>query len=341
MTPRIFITGGTGYIGGSVLDTIVTRHPEYDIHALLRTVPPTFETRYPNVKIVKGDYDSSDILAEAASQADVVVHNGNSDHEASLNALIAGLLRRPTPGFLLHLSGTGIVSDHLEGTYLGKLNPKVWSDVHDIDLIRSLPDEALHRNTEKILHSTAEKQGDRIKIAIICPPDIYGKGKGLVKTSSAYVPLFVNHIKKTGEAPLIYGEGANTRSWVHVNDLMRLYLHIIEAAASGGGNATWGKEGYYFASTHETSQLSVARTIGSILQNHGVITNGEPVEVTLEKLDSLITYPGYDKIARYLFASNSRTRAERAEALFGYVGKEASVLECLGEDVLAAIESDI
>ena len=54
--------------------------------------------------------------------------NGNSDHEPSIKALISGLLKsnKPSPSFLIHLSGTGIVADWRDPTYLGKLNPKVW-----------------------------------------------------------------------------------------------------------------------------------------------------------------------------------------------------------------------
>jgi uncharacterized protein YbjT (DUF2867 family) len=66
-------TGGTGYIGGSVLHTIVTAHPEYEVTALLRKVPETFSSTYPNVKVVKGDYDSADLLSEEASKSDVVI----------------------------------------------------------------------------------------------------------------------------------------------------------------------------------------------------------------------------------------------------------------------------
>lgn len=66
-------TGGTGYIGGSVLHTIVTAHPEYDVTVLLRKVPGAFSSTYPKVKIVQGDYDSFDVLAEEASKADIVV----------------------------------------------------------------------------------------------------------------------------------------------------------------------------------------------------------------------------------------------------------------------------
>ena len=71
-------TGGTGYIGGSVLHTIVTNHPEYEVSVLLRNVPEKFATTYPQVQIVQGDYDSVDVLAEAASKADVVVREFTS-----------------------------------------------------------------------------------------------------------------------------------------------------------------------------------------------------------------------------------------------------------------------
>ena len=66
-------TGATGYIGGTVFDTIVSAHPEYEVTAMLRNVPANFEQKYPKVKIVKGDYDSADIIAEAASKADIVI----------------------------------------------------------------------------------------------------------------------------------------------------------------------------------------------------------------------------------------------------------------------------
>lgn len=207
---------------------------------------------------MRGDYDSFDTLAQAASEADVVVRKcdfvserlrvhthadcGNSDHEPSLNALIAGLLRRSSPGFLLHLSGTGIVSDYYIEEQLGKLNPKIWSDINDIDTISTLPDYALHRNTEKILFDTIAAHGDKLKIAIMCPPDIYGKGLGPGKTNSVFVSCLVSEVKKHGNRVFYYNEGTNTRSWVHITDLMQVYLKVIEAAVAGGEGATWGRE---------------------------------------------------------------------------------------------------
>jgi nucleoside-diphosphate-sugar epimerase len=267
------------------------------------------------------------------------VHNGDSDHEPSLNAIISGLLKKPTPGYLLHLSGTGIVSDWNDETYLGKLNQKIWSDIHSLPEIRSLPAKALHRNTEMLLHNTIAEHSDKINIAIMCPPDIYGRGKGLVKKTSALIPMYMSEIKNRGSAPFYYNEGSNTRSWVHIDDLLRLYLHVVEASASATTPEKYfNKNGYYFASTQEHSQLAVAKAVGEVMQKHGLVDGEEPEEVRLEQLDNMANIPGFPKLARYLFASNSRTRAERAEGLFGYKGEAPGLLETLESDILDAVK---
>lgn len=332
-------TGGTGYIGGSVLHTIATSHPEYDITVMLRKIPEAFRSTYPNIKIVQGDYDSVEIITKDAAAADIVVHNGNSDHEKSLNAIISGLLSRTTPGYLLHLSGTGIVSDWANEEYLGRRNPKVWSDISSLAEIQDLPHNALHRNTELILHETVRLYDDRINIAIMCPPDIYGKGKGLAKTHSAFVPIYVKEIQRLGGVVFYYGEGTNTRSWVHIDDLMRVYLKVVEAAASGSAAEYFNENGYHFAATQEHSQLDVANAVGRIMHKQGAILDPRPSPVSLEQLDIMLKLPGFEKLARYLFASNSRTRAERAERLYGYKAEAPGLLESLEGDVIDALKS--
>ena len=321
------------------MHTIATSHPEYDITVMLRRVPDAFPSAYPNIKIVQGDYDSVQLITKNAAAADIVVHNGDSDHEKSLNAIISGLLSRSTPGYLLHLSGTGIVSDWAEEEYLGKLNPKVWSDISSLAEIQDLPYNALHRNTELILHETVRLYDDKINIAIMCPPDIYGKGKGLAKTHSALIPMYVREIQRLGGQVFYYGQGTNTRSWVHVDDLMRVYLKVVEAAASGCADEYFNNNGYHFAATQEHSQLDVANVVGRIMYQQGAIAEPKPSPISLEQLDALLKVPGYEKLARYLFASNSRTKAERAERLYGYKAEAPGLLESLEGDVLDALRS--
>ncbi|WPH00457.1 NAD(P)-binding protein [Acrodontium crateriforme] len=336
MAPHLFLTGGTGYIGGTVLDTLVKTHPEYNISVLLRHVPEDFVRRYPDVKIVMGDYDSGETISNAAVNANVVIHNGNSDHEPSINALIAGLLRRGSPSFLIHLSGTGIVADWLEGKYVGKLNPKVWNDIDDLDEIVSRPDRELHRNVDKIIQKAASDHGDRLKTAIVCPPDIYGTGRGPGRTQSVFFPLFVKQARAVGR-PFYAGDGTNTRSWVHIEDLMVIYLKLVEAAVNGGKGADWGRDGYYFAATQEASQVDIAKAAGKILKATGVLSDAEPCKIADQEVDTMLDSWSIPHLGTYMFAANSRTRAHRAAKLFGYEGKSLSLWEAMEADLSACV----
>ena len=117
----------------------------------------------------------------------------------------------------------------------------MWSDIDDIDTLTSLPETTLHRPVEKLIQDAAEAHGEKLKCAIICSSGVYGKGKGMVRTQSLYMPDFYSEIVKLG-APFYTNSGGNSRGWVHIEDLMNVYLHLIDDAASGGKKAVWGKE---------------------------------------------------------------------------------------------------
>ncbi|EIN13348.1 nucleoside-diphosphate-sugar epimerase [Punctularia strigosozonata HHB-11173 SS5] len=332
MAPKLFLTGTTGYIGGTVLDTLIKAHPDWSYTVLLRNVPAIFAERYPHVRIVHGDYSSADVILAAASQADIVIHSGNSDDEPSIKAIIAGLLTRNEASYLIHLSGTGIIDDWIEGTHLGEFNPKVWSDIDDIDAITSMRDDALHRNVDKIIQEAAVAHPDKLKTAIICPPCICGKGRGPGRTQSVLLPVLRTESLRRG-APFYYGSGANMRNWVHLDDLMQVYLKLVEAAAAKGGNATWGKEGYYFTTTHETSHLELAVEVGKILHAKGLISSPDPIQISLDEVDSLLPDWGIPRLGRYVIAGNSRTQPDRATKFLNFKPTGRTVWEDFEADM--------
>jgi len=70
-----YSTGITGYIAGDAFVTIDEAHPDYEYTVLIRTEDKAkvVKEKYPHVRVVIGDLDSSDLIKEEASKADVVL----------------------------------------------------------------------------------------------------------------------------------------------------------------------------------------------------------------------------------------------------------------------------
>lgn len=58
----------------------MTAHPEYSITVLLRDPKASFSEKYPNVKVIKGDFENKELLEDAASKADIVVRTFHVTH---------------------------------------------------------------------------------------------------------------------------------------------------------------------------------------------------------------------------------------------------------------------
>ncbi|KAI5851803.1 nucleoside-diphosphate-sugar epimerase [Tricharina praecox] len=335
MAPKFFLTGVTGYIGGSVFARLASTHPEYEITVLLRSVPDGFKEKYPNVKIVKGDFDSADIITAAAENADIVIHAGNSDHVAANAAILAGLSKSKTPTYLLHLSGTGTVADFTSPDFVpGAPNPKIWSDVSDLPTISTFPLSFLHRPVDSKILSAASTLGGggNIRTAIVAPPAVYGRGSGPRVTQSFAIPFFVEDVQKFGGRTFYIGDGANEAAVAHIDDVAAVFVKLAEIAVAGGEGADWNEKGYYFVPVHQPgiTWKSVAAAVGKSLKARGIIKNAEPISVGPEDTDKMIDG---SQIGLYIYGSNSKIRADRATTLLGLEAKAPGFFEVLEEDL--------
>ncbi|KIW09617.1 uncharacterized protein PV09_00484 [Verruconis gallopava] len=310
---KLFITGATGYIGGDGLYAVATAHPEYEITALVRNSTKGAQVAkvYPKVKLVYGDLDSFDVIAQESAKADIVLNFANCDHEGAAKAIVKGLSSRSEPGYIIHTSGTGIltVQDVLANRY-GKEDPKIYDDWDGIGEVISLPDSAWHRNVDKIILA-ASKAHPNIKTAIVCPPTIYGPGRGPGNTFSDQWYLMCKAFIQRGHAFTI-GEGKNIWTKVHVHDLSNLYLTLTEEAATKGARATWNDEGYYFAEDGEYVWGDMCKRIAQEAKKQGYIESDDLQTFTIEQGDE-VTPNGGKK-----WGYNSRCKAIRARKLFDW-----------------------
>lgn len=243
---------------------MIKEFPALEITALLRKPLPEFKERYPDVKIVLGDFDSFDVIEKASSEADIVVREclfnntliarnyrkrcandlqrivdtGDIDHPGCANAILSGCAKNKRPSFLIHLTGTGCISDEREQTWEGKYNPHVWHDIDDIQEIYDLPASARHHVIDQKI---MDASNDKLKTALICPPDIYGQNTGIGSRETFLVPSYIKVLLKVKEA-FYLGGGDNIRTVTHIDDVVDLFIILIGEAIKGGGEAQWGRE---------------------------------------------------------------------------------------------------
>lgn len=163
---------------------------------------------------------------------------GDIDHPGCAAAILSGLKKKMTPSFLIHLTGTGCISDEREQTWEGKFNPHKWDDVKEIKEIYDLPDSAQHHIIDKDIMNVSN---DLLRTAIICPPDIYGQNTGIGNRATFLVPEYIKVLLEKKEA-FYLGSGENMRAVTHIDDVVDLFLILLEEAINDGGKAQWGKE---------------------------------------------------------------------------------------------------
>ncbi|THX74661.1 hypothetical protein D6D04_07816 [Aureobasidium pullulans] len=133
-----------------------------------------------------------------------------------------------------------------------------------------------HRNVDEIVLDLANAESERIKTAIVCPAVIYGTGRGPVKTSSLAIPFIAADVlnRGTGIAP----EGEWVWGNVHVEDLSRLTLSLIEIAATtntASNTALWGKDAYYFVEAGESDWADIIRQVVREAHEAGLVQSEE------------------------------------------------------------------
>ncbi|KAL6704632.1 hypothetical protein ACN47E_008029 [Coniothyrium glycines] len=327
---KLFITGATGYIGGDVLYAIANTYPDLEITALVRNSDKGAKvaSQYAKIRLVYGTLDHVELLTAEAAKADIVVHTADCDHVASAHALVAGLQRSGRKTYLIHTSGTGILSweDFGENTY-GAERDTVYDDWEGISKVTSLPDQAVHRNVDKIVLDAHTVSVGTIQTAIVCPPCIYGPGRGPDNQRSMQVYNMAKAALSRGKG-FVVGEGLNKWTQSHIRDLSEIYVALVTAALSpGGGKATWNDEGYYFSESGEFSWGDVGRAIAKIAHQKKFINTPDVDHITKEEADQLTPY------GSYMWGTNSRCVAKRARKLLGWTPKEKSVFDLLPDIV--------
>ncbi|HET7850548.1 MAG TPA: NAD-dependent epimerase/dehydratase family protein [Pseudolabrys sp.] len=281
---KIFITGASGYIGGSIAAALVARGDS--VSGLARSDETARALSARGIAPVAGTLDDGEALAAAARAADVTINAANAGHRAAAEAMTAALAGSGKA--FIHTSGSSIVGTRARGERV--------EAVFDEDT----PFQPTPQRAERVAIDTMVRAagGNGVRAVVIAPSLIYGRGRGL-NPHSIQVPWLIALAKKSGVAKHI-GSGENRWSNVHIDDLVPLYLAAIARAPAGA---------FYFAENGENSMREMCEAISRMLG-----FSGRTQSMTIEEAAA----EWGEGPANDTMGSNSRVRAKRAREELGW-----------------------
>jgi nucleoside-diphosphate-sugar epimerase len=279
---KVFITGASGYIGGSVADLLV--RAGFEVSGLVRTNDKANLLEERRIHPVLGSLDDHDVLSQAARRSDGVIHAASADYKGTVEIFVEAL--KHTGKILVHTTGSGIVNDSADGEYAAT------TYISEDTCFEPVPFRQARVAMNRYVREAGIDQG--IRTIVICPSMIYGTGLGLHKESDQ-LPKLIAYSRQVG-AGVYFGKGLNRYSNVHIEDLADLFLLAVEKAPSGS---------FFFAENGDASFKEIAELIAR--------TQGLEGKTTSVSIQTLISQMG--DIGRYGVAANSLVRAENARRL--------------------------
>lgn len=197
---RVFLTGGTGYVGGAVARALLKRG--HEVAALVRSESDDSELRGHGTVIIAGDLSSLPQLSNTLGAYDVLVHTAFAGTDPVAQDRLAVDTMSKQDGFFLYTSGVWVLGN---GDKLSESSP-----------VNPLPLVAWRPAHEKIALT---------KGAVIRPGCVYGGKQSLL------AEWFASADQK--RALKVVGDGKNRWAMVHIEDLADCYVRIIEQRVKG------------------------------------------------------------------------------------------------------------
>ena len=238
---RVFVTGGTGFVGSHVVDSLLERG--HDVACLVRDPAKAerlFRARRP--ALVRGGLDDAGVLREGCQGAQAVVH-------------LAGLTaaRRGRDFDTVNAGGTRALVEAAQAAA-----PEVFLYVSSLAAAgptqrgRNLCERDAARPVSRYgaskLAGEDAVRGSSLPWTILRPPAVYGP------RDRAFLTFF--RMVARGWAP-VFGDGSQELSLVYVGDLAAAIVHLVE-----GVEQTRAGGLYYVAHPETCTARGLVRSIG-------------------------------------------------------------------------------
>ncbi|HEX4788274.1 MAG TPA: NAD-dependent epimerase/dehydratase family protein [Actinospica sp.] len=203
---RIFLTGGSGYIGRATIAELVRQG--HVVEALARTEQSAQAVAGAGAVAVLGGLTDLEVLNHGAARAEAVIHLAQAGSADMDLAAAAAMQDGIGAGTYVHTGGSWVYGD----TQGEQDETAPWNPPSVVAWRRPVEDEVLAR------------AADGGRPVIVQPGLLYGGDNRLIDH------FFITPGKVNGAIPYI-GDGANRWALIHIDDIATLYAAALSAKA--------------------------------------------------------------------------------------------------------------
>jgi UDP-glucose 4-epimerase len=228
---KVLVTGGAGFIGSHLIGHLLELgHTVTALDNFLSGNPENLERFGKKIRFVRGDLTRPGVLRAALEGADAVVH------EAAIASLDV-CLRCPSLTKHVNVRGTEMVLEESLRAGVRRVVFASSSAVYGRQEHLPIPEDAELRPLS--LYAETKLEGERLcreyfkkGLETVCLRyfNVYGPGQ-----NPEYAGVILKFLAclREGKRPTIYGDGSQTRDFVHVLDVARATALALERDCAG------------------------------------------------------------------------------------------------------------
>lgn len=266
---KVLVTGGAGFIGSTVVRKCLDSGHEV---VVLDNFSSGSKNEFENleslgVKAIIGDIRDSESVANAMQGCDAVVH-------LAAQSSVPYSIKNPQENNSINIEGTQLILNHCNQFNVKKIiiasSAAVYGREDRLPLkeenagdLLSPYAESKWENEQQIIASRLNGQ-NAVALRFF---NVYGPGQRAEGGYAAVIPKFID-MMVNGKAPTINGDGLHTRDFVHVDDVSKLILSMIENEWLAVNNHV-----YNVATGIKTSLLDLVTSIKKGLESNSINTD--------------------------------------------------------------------
>jgi dTDP-glucose 4,6-dehydratase len=236
---RVLVTGGAGFIGSHFVRRLLAAGETVAVLDKLSYSGNRANLDGCDVDFLEGDICDPQTVAEAAADCDAIV---NFAAETHVDRSILG----PAEFILTDVLGTQVLLDHVRTAGIPRFVQVSTDEVYgDLEAGgRSREEDVLRPSSP---YSASKAGGDLQVLAYV---RTYGLDASITRGANTYgpnqypeklIPLFVTNALD-GEALPLYGDGRQTREWLHADDHCAAIELVLREGEAGGVYNAGGEE---------------------------------------------------------------------------------------------------